>query len=159
MPGDRLGAVTPYGERRARGVAVRTELLSSVLVFGLFDLDNDVGNRRAVGVHDDNIGALRGVSTERDGIFDGEARQWIFVEDMQPLQPKLAHQFLRLCNDFLVSHETSNVVFAVAYEKRLFNSGNCLLAEQLVERRVGDGGDEVGDLHACPSFCLVCRKS
>jgi hypothetical protein len=90
MPDDRLDAVAPKGERRSRGMGVGSTLFLAVLCFPLFDFEDEVGNRRTIGVENDDIGPLRTVPAECNRIFDRKAAQGITILPRQAHNPKVA---------------------------------------------------------------------
>ena len=70
-------AVAPQRQWRPGGMGIGPQLLLAVLVFGLFHLDDDVGDSQAVGIEHHDIGALGRVTAEGDRILDRNPPFWV----------------------------------------------------------------------------------
>lgn len=96
-------------------------MLLAVLHLGLLDLDHDIRDGGPVRVIDHDISALGGISAKRDGVFNGKLRHWIVVLCREPVQPKLANNFLRFGYNILLAYDAFDYVapaFIAAHESR-----------------------------------------
>lgn len=146
VPDDGLHAVAPHGQRRALGVGVGTELLLAILLFALFDLDDDVGGVGMVGIHHHDVGALGTVTAEGDGVFHRQAGDRIFVFAGEPVQPELAYHFLALGLHIFVADQAEDITLAVALCEVPFHSGDGSETKEIDERIVLEVIKDLGDV-------------
>lgn len=129
-------------------MGVAFELFLAALGGGLLHLNDDIGDRGAVGIEDDDVGTLRGIPPERDRILNLETGGWVFVFGEEKVKPKLAGDLLRLGHDFLAAHLTFQIRLPVLFGEELLNGPDGFL------RKVGGAGKgfeevrkEVGNGH------------
>jgi len=124
VPDDGRRAIAPKRERRAGSVSIAFELVLAGLGVRRLHFDHAIGDRRSVGVPNDDVGAFRRVAPEGDRNFDGEARNRIFVVAMEMLQPQLADDFFMLGSEPFVADEAADLNLAISFLQALFDLRN-----------------------------------
>ena len=102
-------AVTPHGKGCPGRVGIGPQLFLAVLILSLLNLDDDVGDGRAVGVEHHDVSPLGTVAPKGDRVFDGNARPGVAKLVDQASEPKLAGTFLGLELHFLVADEACHI--------------------------------------------------
>src|SRR3989338_9104006 len=124
-----LSAVSPNGNRRARGVGVGAKLIFAVLEFWLFDFNDNVFNSWAVFVKNNNVRGFY-LAAEMDGVLKFNPLLGVAVFFQQFHRVKLTNNFLWLQNDFFIANSANNIGFAAFDGYFLLKFANELLVKK-----------------------------
>ena len=128
-----LLAIRPHTDRCASGVAVRLQLFLAICQFGLFELNNDVGNHQTILIHNGNISALNfATKMNREFNFNTACRITVLVDKL--VEVELTHCFFRFKRDFFITFQTFNKERFLASDSfdndSIFNIFACFLRKE-----------------------------
>jgi hypothetical protein len=112
-------------------VSIRAKLLLTVLEFNLFHFSDKEGHRRAIGIENNDVGALGRITPEGNWIFNCDPAKWIAVVRCQAHNPELPNRFFRLGQNFFATNRAIEVEAPVPLDKKGFQLGKLRVVERL----------------------------